>query len=58
VGACPFYYAREGAMEMAKCWCGKCHAKGDARNGEIKHWVANWKLYELRGGEIPETKPD
>jgi hypothetical protein len=31
---------------------------GDARNGEIKHWVANWKLYELRGGEIPETKPD
>jgi hypothetical protein len=39
---------------MAKCWCGANHSKGDARNGEVKHWVANWKLYWLRGGELPE----
>lgn len=32
---------------MAKCWCGKTHPKGDARNGEVKHFVLNWKLYEL-----------
>jgi len=34
--------------DKPKCWCGKPHPRGDARNGEVKHFVLNWKLYELR----------
>lgn len=34
------------------CWCGRDHRTfaehGDIRNGPLKHWVINWKLYELR----------
>ena len=37
---------------MHKCWCGKDHdlvsQRGDTRNGPIKHFVLNWKLYDLR----------
>ena len=41
-----------------KCWCGQDHSlhsqHGDARNGKIKHWVMNWKLYEIRKADRPE----
>lgn len=30
------------------CWCSQPHLKGGVQNGEVKHWVSNWKLYELR----------
>ena len=40
--------SKERGAEMGKCWCGKTHPRGDARNGEVKHWVMNWKLYQLR----------
>jgi hypothetical protein len=29
------------------CWCGKCKTVGKD-NGPIKHYVMNWKLYQLR----------
>lgn len=37
---------------MPNCWCGRDHdtmsQRGDLRNGPVKHWVINWKLYDLR----------
>ena len=30
------------------CWCGKKHDRGDMRNGEVRHFVSNWSLYQLR----------
>lgn len=33
---------------MAKCWCGKTHPRGSILNGEVKHFVMNWKLYQFR----------
>ncbi|MFW6125524.1 MAG: hypothetical protein ACOC58_00300 [Chloroflexota bacterium] len=42
---------------MAKCWCGKTHPKGCVLNGEVKHWVSNWKLYWLRNGSQEEEAP-
>jgi len=30
------------------CWCGKKHDRGDIRNGEVRHFVSNWSLYQLR----------
>ena len=39
---------RKGMIEMARCWCGKVHPRGCALNGEVKHFVLNWKLYWLR----------
>ena len=37
---------------MARCWCGIDHStiaqRGGIQNGPIKHWVWNWKLYEIR----------
>jgi hypothetical protein len=41
---------------MAKCWCGKTHPRGDVRNGEVKHWVINWKLYCLRHRDGEDAK--
>ena len=55
---------------MGKCWCGNTHPRGDARNGEVGHWVMNWKLYQLRQkdteehedgahpGEVPECEAE
>lgn len=42
---------REGVSKMAKCWCDQVHKRGDARNGEVKHFVSNWKLYQFRNGQ-------
>lgn len=44
---------------MARCWCGKKHGKGSHLNGELKHFVLNWKLYQLRAkdGEQERQKP-
>lgn len=47
---------------MHKCWCGIDHnlasQRGGAENGPIKHWVMNWKLYDLRkDGQSEEPVP-
>ena len=44
---------------MPKCWCGQDHSLQsqhgeDARNGKIKHWVMNWKLYQIRKADLEE----
>ena len=36
---------------MRKCWCGEIHPRGSMLNGEVKHFVANWKLYQIRHKE-------
>jgi len=47
---------------MKKCWCGKTHGKGSRLNGELKHFVMSWKLYQIRkDGAFPfeeETKEE
>lgn len=43
-------------MRMAKrCWCGKTHPRGCVKNGEVRHWVMNWKLYQFRAKDHPEV---
>ena len=37
----------EGRSMANKCWCGKCKPERNG-NGSIKHYVMNWKLYQLR----------
>ena len=32
---------------VKKCWCGEDHS-ADGQNGSVKHYVMNWKLYQLR----------
>jgi len=41
---------------MAKCWCDKTHPRGDARNGPVKHWLMNLKLYQLRQKDAEEQE--
>lgn len=43
---------------MAKeCWCGEHHGKGSVRNGDLKHYTLNQKLYQLRrDGKEPKKR--
>lgn len=41
-----------------KCWCGKMHPRGDSRNGKVKHFVVNWKLYQLKQDEKGVVEKD
>jgi len=37
-----------------ECWCGKTHPRGSIFNGEVRHFVMNWKLYQLRAKDAEE----
>jgi len=38
------------------CWCDETHTRGSMHNGEVKHYVANWKLYQIRHKEPKKVK--
>lgn len=46
--------ALKAQKKGVKKWASETHPRGDARNGEVKHWVMNWKLYQLRHKEEEE----
>ena len=43
-------------LRKGKCWCGKTHPRGDVRNGPVKHYTINLKLYQLRVKDGEEEK--
>jgi len=54
-----FSYLELGRRQ-AMCWCKETHPRGSVHNGEVRHYVANWKLYQIRrkDGEGEEEKEE
>jgi len=50
-----FSYLELGRRQ-AMCWCDETHTRGSMHNGEVKHYVANWKLYQIRHKEPKKVK--
>ena len=43
---------------MKRCWCGKVHPRGCSLNGDMRHFVLNWKLYQFRVRESGDENQD